>query len=355
MSSVIIVCSSQVVGGGELFTVDLTSGLNEIGVETSIATDPRSPLAQLCRDRGVPVIPLVLGPKLSRKSLPALPRQIVAARRALRELVDQYTDSHFVLQYKLEELLWPTKRSRYLVMEHGPIPGALLRNWLTRKRLSSVYRTAVVNLAISEAARHSFDRLQIPSKKFNAGINTKAVELAMDNRESFRQSKALAEGKPVYVFASRIETYKGINEFLHLLSVSPEVQGVVAGEGSALLEARKLASRLDCDERIQWLGHVTNSLQWIAAGDLLVFPTSNPTEGRPLAVLEALAVGTPVLGSEHPVLMAMRDEEKFSLTLSGHWGEDLRQTAESLSKQVRRPAEIPSWTHVASDLSKLLV
>lgn len=106
-------------------------------------------------------------------------------------------------------------------------------------------------------------------------------------------------------FFGRISEEKGIMVFLDTaevaLSQSPEVRVVVAGEGATA----SVRSRLDdlvgrYPERADVRGALfgVEKFRMLASLDVLMFPTSYRTEMDPLVTLEALAVGTTVVGSD---------------------------------------------------------
>jgi phosphatidylinositol alpha-1,6-mannosyltransferase len=78
----------------------------------------------------------------------------------------------------------------------------------------------------------------------------------------------------------------------------PRIELVVMGDGPLRASLTDLATSLGIGERIHWLGHVAERepyLNSLAACDLFVSPS--PAEGFPKAVLDAMAVGLPVLAA----------------------------------------------------------
>jgi len=92
---------------------------------------------------------------------------------------------------------------------------------------------------------------------------------------------------------------KGGDILLEALKQLPErhseVEVLIIGvdpQGSRLVE---LAKTLGIDQRIRWLGIVDNARQFLPALDIYVQPSRS--EGLPLAVLEAMQAGLPVVAS----------------------------------------------------------
>ena len=114
-------------------------------------------------------------------------------------------------------------------------------------------------------------------------------------REAVRERLRL-DG-PTLVFAGRLTAQKALDVALEAVEANDGVSLLVAGEGDerARLEAR--AETVGLNGRVRFLGSTTrqNVLELLRAADALLL--SSRWENFPHAVVEALAVGTPVLGT----------------------------------------------------------
>jgi len=63
-------------------------------------------------------------------------------------------------------------------------------------------------------------------------------------------------------------------------------------------QVRRAASAAGVADRVALVGEVDDAMPWLASADLMILPSAY--EGLPCAVLEACAVGTPVLASDLP-------------------------------------------------------
>jgi glycosyltransferase involved in cell wall biosynthesis len=61
-------------------------------------------------------------------------------------------------------------------------------------------------------------------------------------------------------------------------------------------EVRRAASAAGVGDHVAFVGEVDDAMPWLASADLMILPSA--WEGLPCAVLEACAVGTPVLASD---------------------------------------------------------
>jgi glycosyltransferase involved in cell wall biosynthesis len=93
----------------------------------------------------------------------------------------------------------------------------------------------------------------------------------------------------------------GIDRLLRALSLldRDDVTLVVAGSGSLSGALPRLAAELGLAERVLFVGRVADDSRladWYRAADLFVLPTT-AYEGFGMATVEALASGTPVVGT----------------------------------------------------------
>jgi len=124
-----------------------------------------------------------------------------------------------------------------------------------------------------------------------------------DQAGRFRAGAAIAEGAPLVVAASRLDTWKGLEVALDawpaVRAARPEAVLAVAGAVVAGKEsfAEGLCRRAECLEGVRWLGEVVEVASLVADADLLVALSTTP-EPWGLSVVEALASGVPVVASD---------------------------------------------------------
>jgi glycosyltransferase involved in cell wall biosynthesis len=106
-------------------------------------------------------------------------------------------------------------------------------------------------------------------------------------------------------WAGRLAPGKGLEVLLDALALlvareepGHRVELVVTGDGPARGSLEERASRLGIADRIHWLGYVADRATYmdaLASCDLFVFPS--PAEGFPKVILDAMAVGLPVVAT----------------------------------------------------------
>ncbi len=115
-------------------------------------------------------------------------------------------------------------------------------------------------------------------------------------------SRRLAGGEPAFLTVRRLAERMGLDlllsAFASVVERRPGARLYVAGDGPLRDRLERTAAGLGVDDEVTFLGYVPDSeLPAVyASADLFVLPTAE-LEGFGLATLEALAAGTPVVGT----------------------------------------------------------
>jgi glycosyltransferase involved in cell wall biosynthesis len=104
-----------------------------------------------------------------------------------------------------------------------------------------------------------------------------------------------AGNRALVLTPARLTDQKGLPHLLHAVASLDDVFLAVAGDGPDRDELEALAADLGLTERIVFLGHRRDVPALLAAADVVVLPSL--WEGLPLALLEAMASGTPVIST----------------------------------------------------------
>jgi 1,2-diacylglycerol 3-alpha-glucosyltransferase len=124
------------------------------------------------------------------------------------------------------------------------------------------------------------------------------------NGQRFREQLGIAPGQPVLVHVGRIAHEKNI-EFLfrmfdRVVRSKPGAVFIVAGEGPALASCKAYVRSLGIAQHVRFVGYLSRErelLDCYRAGDLFVFSSRTETQG--LVLLEAMALGVPVVSTAH--------------------------------------------------------
>jgi len=296
MREVLMFCISDKVSGGEIYTIELLSGLVEIGWTAHIVGVANSGLEEAVRDRGIDFVPTrLLGPKLGRRTALRLMFSWATQIREFRRIIREYPDATIILQYKLEQLVWAfiSDSRQCLYLEHGPIPNMVtmpIVRWFYRRGL----RKTKATLAASSPAADALRRLGADPHLIAAGVDDNRREMALAQVDSERRRlRDLTGSDLVGVYAGRITAEKGILDAARICMQSSRLGLVIYGTGPQLDE---LLSIVEGSTKVKYLGVVADALPSIAASDFSILLTRDPGEGRPLFGIESISVGTPLVG-----------------------------------------------------------
>lgn len=122
--------------------------------------------------------------------------------------------------------------------------------------------------------------------------------------QRFREQLGIAPGQPVLVHVGRIAHEKNIEflfrMFARVVRSKPGAVFIVAGEGPALASCKAYVRSLGIAQHVRFVGYLSRErelLDCYRAGDLFVFSSRTETQG--LVLLEAMALGVPVVSTAH--------------------------------------------------------
>lgn len=179
-----------------------------------------------------------------------------------------------------------------------PFPD-MFRHMLSEHVLSYFARAMV---GVSEHTTENLRRYEkIPERKLRTIINgIEGGKYAADGkRAAVREALGIASDALVIGFASRLAEQKGIPYLLEasvgLAARFPGLHVLIAGDGELDAEMRARASALGLDGTVRFLGVRRDIAELLQAFDVFVLPSL--WEGLPMVVLEAMAVGCPIVAT----------------------------------------------------------
>lgn len=188
------------------------------------------------------------------------------------------------------------------------LPRRLLRaaaRRFSRAQCAQVERVISPSRAMRNALRdYGIDR---PIEILPTGLTED--RFARGNGSAFRQRLGIAPHTPVCLNVGRVAFEKNLDflleMFVEVVRKLPEAILVIAGEGPAEHHLRERAADLGIIEHVRFIGYLSREqelLDCYAAADAFVFASRTETQG--LVLLEAMAVGTPVVST---AVMGTRD------------------------------------------------
>jgi glycosyltransferase involved in cell wall biosynthesis len=103
---------------------------------------------------------------------------------------------------------------------------------------------------------------------------------------------------PVIIGCGRLSNAKNFEMLVQTIARTPNVRCLVIGEGQRRPKLEALIGELGVHDRFQLLGFRSNPYTYMAHADAFVLPSK--FEGLPTALIEALALGCPVVATDCP-------------------------------------------------------
>jgi len=171
-----------------------------------------------------------------------------------------------------------------------------------------VYRKANFCIAASEAIKENFEKIGAK----NIEVIPNGIDL-----ERFTSSERKPHKDFVIITVARLERVKGIKYLIEAfklfnrslrslvrddnnsnISNNSNIKLVIIGDGSERKQLENLTEKLELKEKIKFLGEIPNERipEYLAGADCFVLPSIK--EGFGIAILEAQAVGLPVIATK---------------------------------------------------------
>ena len=158
-------------------------------------------------------------------------------------------------------------------------------------------------IAVSEDVYHAPTmRSQKHPSIVLAGVNREAMrEWIVANPDAptqFRASLEVPSAHRLIVSVGRLVPHKGHHHLLGAL-VDPRLRqttAVLVGTGSERESLERLATDLGVHDRVKFAGRVPDGWKWTAVADVLAHPSH--FEGLPVTLMEAAAIGTPIVATD---------------------------------------------------------
>jgi glycosyltransferase involved in cell wall biosynthesis len=285
-----VVDSLAVGGGAERYVVDLVIELRRRGFDVEVACSVDGPLRSDLERAGVTVHELTH--RLAKRRFD--PRYARSLRALVGERRFDLVHAHLYASIAAAALATARRPVPLVVTEHTEAPW---RGPLAQLVSRVAYRHAAHVTGVSEAIRELVvgdfgiapDKVTFVQNAVRPHDGSPPGALPVDCRD------AVLIGR-----VARLEPEKGMEVFIdaaaRLADDWPEAQFLVIGDGPLRADLERHAAAVGVDERVHFLGFRDDARALIARLDVLAISSHN--DGSPLAVLEAMMSGVPVVATE---------------------------------------------------------
>lgn len=283
-------------GGAERMSVNLMCGLAARGLDVgavSLFDRSDTDLETELQMAGVPV--WYLGKRLGFD-----PQVYARLGRVLRQFNPDVVHTHLsVLRYA-----WPLRAYRRVNAKVHTVHSIADKevDGVGRWVHSVAFRTGVVPVAVSEAVSTSLRSIYglRQAALIRNGIPVSRYAVPEVSRASWRRREHLSEGVVLFVSVGSLTAAKNPLLLLTSFAIGPGARNsgsqlVFVGEGPLRGSLGGQASAMGLADRVRFLGLRADIRNVLAACD--VFISSSDYEGNPLAVMEAMAAGKPVIAT----------------------------------------------------------
>lgn len=175
------------------------------------------------------------------------------------------------------------------------------QNAVFRLQEKIMARWTDVLININEEDYRAAEKFRLRGMKKHYFVHGAGVEVGRQvsvDRQAKRDALSVPKDAVVIVsagFLNRNKNHQVLLEALARLS-DKKYCCLICGEGALRERLEKLAVRLGIEAQVKFLGYRTDALEIMAASDLFAMPSFR--EGAPRALLEAMDLGLPCVGSD---------------------------------------------------------
>lgn len=288
--------SAPVVGGPEKSYVIVSEGLRPYGHEAMVACSKT--LKPYFEENGVRTFPLWIGPKLSQRNVYQLLLSpfmfcyflglflYMKRKEGIEVIYTAYKKEQIIGGLAARLLGLPVVWREEAALPH-PIPQSKFWQFIYRTLTRVTHR---VLPSCDIAARSLLDIGVMPEK-------VTVVYNGVDHAKF--SSKKKRPHEPVIGIAARISGFKGHDVLIlampQILKKFPDARLMIIGDGPAKPGLQHLVSQLKLEDNVEFIGFVNDVENYL--DQLSVFVLPSQLEGLPFCVIEAMAMGIPVVAT----------------------------------------------------------
>jgi glycosyltransferase involved in cell wall biosynthesis len=297
-------------GGAERQWSILLPGLRARGIDARlIALDAGGPFEAPLRAAGVPLEVLAMRHQADLSRL--------VRSRLLRRFSPDVVVSRGVSGLYVGQLVSGLRRARHVYNEHRQVGLVLSRR---REAMTSLLaRRLDLVVVVSAEQAGAWQRRNFPAARIRVIANGVEPAPPPASRAQLREELQIPAAAVVALLVARLRPEKRVPEFVRAVQrareSSPQLIGLIAGDGP---DRPAVTAALAGDPTIRLLGHRDDVPSLLQAAD--VFVLTSDFEALPMAILEAIAAGLPVLATRvGSVADVVLDGHTGRLVAAGDW------------------------------------
>ncbi|MGB7346257.1 MAG: glycosyltransferase [Pirellulaceae bacterium] len=226
--------------------------------------------------------------------------------------------------------------------------------WLKRRRLAKAYRQSKHVIAVSnQAAKSAETYYQLPADSVKVIVNPVDIQAIQQAAGATPAVSRKVDGRKVLVCVGRMTEEKGHRDLIDALALTQSrwpadiapLSLRLIGDGPLQAELQSRATAVINRHEVIFLGTNPNPAPEILAADALILPSH--FEGMPNVVLEAMALGTPVIATRAGGTVELERDQRTIL-----WAEPTNppSLADAILRFATDPATMTGYAKAASKL-----
>lgn len=236
------------------------------------------------------------------------------------------------------------------------LSGAPLKNWLYYpvERFLARYTDCLILIneedyrrALNFPIRGKVERIHgvgLHMERF-AGFEKTSWEICHPAKDSEKEDIRVKYGIPqdYGILVTVGELAPGKNNMVAIEAMNEvrdlKLAYLICGEGRMEEELRKRVKELGIENRVFFAGYVNNTLEILEQSDCFLFPSER--EGLPVALMEAMAVGLPVICSDVRGICDLQEHGKGSYMVHGFNSEDYAVKIRRMFEEKNGKSSVP--------------
>ncbi len=214
-----------------------------------------------------------------------------------------------------------------------------------------VYRNAVCCIAASSAIKKYFEKIGCKNIEIIPnGIDTNRFKGL--NKQKSREKLGIGD-EFVIMTVARLEKVKGVDHLIkatHFLNtkyhiLNTKYRTLIIGDGSQRKGLEDLVKKFNLKDRVKFLGEIPNKdiPRYLASADCFCLPSRR--EGFGIVVLEAQAMGVPVVASNVGGIPDLIEKEKTGILVEP-------ENPEAIAKAIKRVYDQPEFAKQLTENAK---